>query len=170
MQISKINIVQTKALNITGTSCDFSLRTIIVFLKYSNLERQGFCFLFSVISCMVERMSRHWRRSLRSVTCILHHQLCPAKFSILILIYFLFQKLRYSSQSCCVWEIQSCQRTWILWEGERGESYGAVWFGSHISSCKTICHVSYIMAAWNVNDDFWKNQNSVCEFLFLKLW
>lgn len=39
-------------------------------------------------------------------------------------------------------DTQSCQRTWILWEGDRGESYGAVWFGSHIiSSCTIIRHV-----------------------------
>lgn len=42
-----------------------------------------------------------------SVTCILYHQLYPAKPLILILIYFSFQKLQYFSQPCCVWEIHS---------------------------------------------------------------
>lgn len=142
MQISKINIVPTKALNLTGTSCYFTVFwTVIVFLKYSNLERQGFCFWFFLIKLHGWEAKQTLREGLCSATCILHHQLYPAKFSILVLIYFLFQKLWYFSQSCCVWEIQSCQRTWILWEGERGESYGAVWFGSHISSYRIICPV-----------------------------
>lgn len=50
-------------------------------------------------------------------------------------------------------DTQSCQRTWILWEGDRGESYGAVWFGSHsTSSCKSFVMFAYIVAAWKVND------------------
>lgn len=40
---------------------------------------------------MVERIRRHRSRFLRGVAYILHHQLYPAKFSILILIYFCFK-------------------------------------------------------------------------------
>lgn len=131
----------------------------------------GVWFCFSEFRCMVERLSRHCRRFMHSVTYFLYQQLCPAKFSILILMYFLFQKLRYFSQSCCVWEIQSCQRTWILWEGERGESYGAVWFGSHISSCKVICHLCLhhgsMESEWQA---FWEMTRGPFVDLFSKSW
>lgn len=96
MQISKINIVPTKAFHLTGTSCYFTVFwTVIVFLKYSNLEWQGLVLFFWVPLHGWED-KQTLKEVYASVTYVLHQQLCPAKFSILILIYFLFQKLRIS--------------------------------------------------------------------------
>lgn len=106
-----------------------------------------------------------------SVTCILYHQLYPAKSSILILMYFSFQKLQYFSQSCCVWEIHSHVNIHEFYEKEIEvrvmEQCGLVAILFH--RAKSFVMFAYITAAWKVT--FCRsNQMSSYGFLLLKFW
>lgn len=99
--------------------------------------------LFFNLNCMVQMISRDTEMGL----CQCHSHSLPSVVPSQALnfdtnIFFISKITIFLTALLRLGDTQSWPRAWLLWEGDRGESYGAVWFGSHImSSCKIIRYV-----------------------------